>query len=771
MFWLSCCLFFGIAVGAAARLSAIRAVEIPGRVAAFVAILCVWPLTASAQPGSDKKLCVASIVTRISPVRDDYFGTAVDDPYRWLEDWSSPEVRAWSDAQSTCARRYLDGLSDAPGIRARLTQLLTVARGTTYGSPKIRGDRLFVLRSVSNVQQPSLVFMANADSSNAAQVVLDLMQLDPGGRTSIDWYAPSDDGRLVAVSLSSGGSERGTLRIFDAATGRQIDDAPIQNVNNATAGGDLAWAPDNRGFYYTRYPQPGERPDNELEFHQRVYYHKIGTLPATDRYEIGADLPSTAAIRLRIQKATGRVIAWVQNGDSGQFRFFLREPDGRWRAFGNFGDGHFEAVFGTGDDIFVLTAAGASRGKVLRLSAQDLDFSRAQTIIPESEATLSHSFYWKDSPTIAVSGNALLLVYQTGGPSEMRVFSMNGQPLAGPALPPIANVSSVTALRDDEVLFAVESFVEPRRWIRYNLRTRAAEPALSPPKPIAGWDDADVIREFAVSNDGTRVPVTIVRLQATQTRGLLLTGYGGYRIALTPHFEPDVRMLLEQGIAYAVANLRGGSEFGEEWHRQGSLTQKQNVFDDFVAVAKYLVDRGYAPRGKLAITGASNGGLLMGATLIQQPQLAQAIVTRVGVYDSLRNELDANGVFNIPEFGTVQDERQFRALRAYSPYHNVRNSQRYPPVLFLTGANDSRVNPMHSRKMVARLQSAKQPAGPILLRTSDSTGHGAGTPLGAQVEELTDAYAFIMKSLATPYRMPANRADSKSAAAVAESPR
>lgn len=714
--------------------------------AAMIVPLCTYVGTATAQAS-----CTPAVATRVSTTRESYHGISVEDPYRWLEDWTDPAVRAWSDAQSACARRFLDALADAPKIRARLTELLTVARGTTYAGVRFQNGRLFALRSTAEVQQPSLIWFADVDASAAPAVVLDLMRYDPSGRTSIDWYVPSPDGRLVAVSMSSAGSERGTLRIFDSSTGRQLDEPPIDNVNNATAGGDLAWSIDGEGFFYTRYPQRGERPDSELAFHQQIYYHTIGTSPKDDRYELGADLPSIAAFRLRVQKESGRVIAWVQNGDSGQFRFFLRERDGRWRPFGSFEDGHFEAAFGKGDDIYVGTTAGAPRGKVIRLSAGDLEFGRAQTVVPESTAALSNSFYWRDSPTITVSDDKLLLVYQAGGPTELRVVSTGGEVVSGPTVEPTSYISSVTALSGHEVMFAVESFVTPRHWQRYDLRTRAIKPILPNPAGASSWNDVSVVREFASSRDGTRVPVSIVRLRGVKTRGLLLTGYGGYRISTTPHFEADLRVLLEQGVAYAVANIRGGAEFGEDWHRYGSLTAKQNVFDDFIAVAEHLLDRRYMPRGKLAMTGTSNGGLLMGAVLTQRPQLAQAVVSKVGVYDSLRNELDANGIFNIPEFGTVRDERQFRALLAYSPYHQVR-AARYPAVLLLTGANDSRVNPMHSRKMLARLQAANLARTPLLLRTSDSTGHGAGTPLSAQIEELTDAYAFTMSALSIPYR-------------------
>lgn len=718
--------------------------------ATLIAVVAAASPCASAESARRASNCADSVPTRTTSTSDTYHGTAVADPYRWLEDWSDEKVRAWSEAQSACARRYLDSRPGAADIRARLTQLVAAARGTTYGSLRARTGRLFALRSTAQAQQPSLVWFADTNASGEPTVLLDLMRFDPSGATSIDWYVPSPDGQLVAVSMSSAGSERGTLRVFATADGKLLADTPIENVNNATAGGDAVWSTDGKGFFYTRYPRPSEKPESELAFHQQVYYHRIGTDPAQDRYELGRELPAIAAIRLRGQPQTGRLIAWVQNGDSGEFRFFLREPDGRWRPFGQFGDGHFEATFGRGDDIYVGTTAGAPRGKVLRLSATDLDFARAQTLVPQSSASLSNSFYSKDSPSIAFAGERLLLVYQVGGPTQLRIYSPTGEQLAAPELEASSHVSSITSLDAQTLAFAVESFLTPRHWQRLDLRTQKLVPLLNNadgPKP---WHDATVVREFATSRDGTRVPVSIIRLKGVATRGLLLTGYGGYRISLTPHFEPEVRLLLEQGIAYAVANLRGGGEFGEDWHRLGSLTYKQNVFDDFIAVADRLLEQGYVPRGKLAITGTSNGGLLMGAVLTQRPALAQAVVSRVGVYDSLRNELDANGVFNIPEFGTVADESQFRALLAYSPYHHV-SAAGYPATLMLTGANDSRVNPMHSRKMLARLQAANSADTPVLLRTSPNTGHGAGTPLSAYVEELTDAYAFIMDALALPF--------------------
>lgn len=713
-----------------------------------------WPQHACAEADSEVERCVSNINTSVSTTTDRYFGISVADPYRWLEDWSNRAVQTWSEQQSKCARQHLDALPDAPKVRFRLSQLLTQDRGTSYSNAKFHGGRMFVLRRSADAQQPSLVWFEGADISGTSHVVLDLMQFDPSGHTSLDWYVPSTDGELVAISVSSGGSESGSLQVFNASNGRPIDDPPIRDVSKATAGGDIAWSGDSSGFFYTRYPKKGERPDNELFFHQQVYYHELGTSAEKDTLELGSWLPAIAAIRLQADAASGRVIARVQNGDGGQFRFFVRDAKGSWRPFGDFGDGHQDLVFGPDNDLFLVTRAGAPRGKVVRLAATDLDLTDAETVVHESDQALTHNAYEGDAPTITVTANALFLLYQLGGPTELRSFTLSGEPRPGPATAPMSQVSSVTAVGGDEVILTIESFVTPPHWVRYNADTGQTAQVQAEIDGSQPWDDVTVERDFAISADGTRVPVSILRKRDVPTRGLLLTGYGGFGIAGLPSFRPPVRVLLEQGIAYAVANLRGGSEFGALWHRQGNLENKQNVFDDFIAVAEHLLDKNHVPPGKLAIMGTSNGGLLVGAVLTQKPQLAQAVIARVGIFDSLRHELDPNGAFNVPEYGTVKNESQFRALYAYSPYHNVNANDAYPPVLMLTGANDNRVNPMHSRKMVARMQAAKHSRVPPLLRTTGNTGHGLGKPTSVWIEELTDEYSFLMHSLGIPYDMP-----------------
>jgi prolyl oligopeptidase len=335
------------------------------------------------------------------------------------------------------------------------------------------------------------------------------------------------------------------------------------------------------------------------------------------------------------------------------------------------------------------------------------------------------------------------------------VFDLAGRPQPRLELPPVSAVRGLVPIGGQEVLYRVESFVEPAAWVRLDASTGQSRPtALRQTSPVdsSGWE---IRREHATSRDGTRVPLNIIMPRGIALDGshpLIANGYGGYGVNLEPRFRPMNELYLGHGVIYVIANLRGGGELGESWHTQGSLTQKQNVFDDFAAVLQHLIDRGYTSRDRLGVIGGSNGGLLMGATLTQHPELVRAVVSLVGIYDMLRVELSPNGAFNVTEFGTVQDEAQFRALYAYSPYHRVRDGVAYPATLFATGANDPRVEPWHSRKMTARLQAAQGGEAPILLRTSDTSGHGMGTALSEQIEEQTDILAFLFAHLGVPVR-------------------
>jgi prolyl oligopeptidase len=685
-------------------------------------------------------------VAAVRPVSTTYHGETVVDPYQWLESPDDAEVRAWSDAQNAWARSKLAALPHRDAIRTRVTEILS-APTRSHRSLVHAGGKIFAIERRPPREQPFLVVMSSADAPDEARVLVDPTAIDESGQVAIDWFVPSQDGALVAVSLSRGGTERGDVHVYDVATGQRVHEI-VEHVQNGTAGGDVAWMPDNSGFFYTRYPRAGDEHANDADFHQQVWFHRFGTEASEDRYEIGREFPRIAEIQFEMHAASGRLLATVQNGDGGEFSMHLRERDGRWRTFAAFEDQHVQATFGPRDDLYVVSRKGAPRGKILRVPIRQLDVARGTLVVPEGEHSIVTDFW--DAPTVYPTRNRLYVMYQTGGPSELRVFDLRGRAQTPPAAPPVSAVRALAPLGGDDLLFRVESYVTPPVWMHLDGRTgEARETALRETSPVdpSGWE---VRREMATSRDGTQVPLNILAprgIELDGTHPCIVNGYGGYGVNIEPRFNAERALYLDNGVIYVIANLRGGAEFGEAWHAAGSLEHKQNVFDDFAAAIQHVIDRRYTSTERLAIIGGSNGGLLMGATLTQHPELVRAVVSFVGIYDMLRVELSPNGAFNVTEFGTVTNEVQYRALRAYSPYHNVRDGVRYPATLFLTGANDPRVEPWHSRKMTARLQAAQSGDAPILLRTSDNSGHGLDTPLSEEIEESTDVISFLFAAL------------------------
>ncbi|MGH9405680.1 MAG: prolyl oligopeptidase family serine peptidase [Terriglobia bacterium] len=673
------------------------------------------------------------------PVIDVYHGVRVEDDYQWLENWNDPAVRAWSEAENRRARAFLAALPGRDATIRRLKQLAGKS-SARYADLAYRHGVLFALKLQPPKQQPFLITLASPENPGSERAVADPNRIDPSGSTAIDFYAPSLDGRLVALSMSRGGSENGLLHVYDVASGKPLADV-IPRVNKGTAGGSVAWNADATGFYYTRYPSSGERPAAELDFYQEIYFHKLGTPASADTYSLGKDFPRIAEIALQSSTDGRYVLAAVANGDGGQFEHYLLGPDGKWRELTRFSDGITAAVFGDDGALYLLSKQNAPRGKILRLPLANPILSAATTIVRESDDVIE---------SITPAAHRLYVTDVWGGPSDLRIFGLRGESLGKVPIGAVSAVNQVVRLGGDDVLYETQSYLEPPAWFRFAASSgRAARTALFETAPV-GYSDAKVIRAFATSKDGAKVPMNIIWRKGTKLGGenpVLLTGYGGFDISLTPQYSYLRRLWLDRGGVWVIANLRGGGEYGESWHEQGMLTRKQNVFDDFAACAEYLIHSGYTNPSKLAIEGGSNGGLLMGAALTQHPKLFRAVVSFVGIYDMLREEATTpNAVFNTTEYGSVKNAAQFRALYAYSPYYHVVNGARYPAVLFFTGANDPRVNPMQSRKMTARLQAATSSGLPILLRTSSNSGH-IDSSVSEQIEEEADTFAFIWHEL------------------------
>ncbi len=672
------------------------------------------------------------------PVTDDYRGVKVVDDYRWLEQAADPEVREWSGSQNARTRAYLDRLPARGAIVEQLTHWYT-GQSPRFSALTSQGGVLFAIETQPPKLQPFLVTLSSADEPGSAHVVVDPNTLDPSGGTTIDFYVPSHDGKLVAVSLSKGGSEEGSVSVFEVATGQPLSDA-IPRVNGATAGGSVAWNGDATGFWYTRYPRAGERPAADLHFFQQVWFHRIGTPTAQDQYALGKELPRIAEVALEASDDGKFVLARVANGDGGEFLHYMLGPEGRWNQITLLSDKTSQAAFGAGGSLYLLSRKDAPMGKLLEVSPPAFSLDKAKTVVTAGRSSIDG---------FLAAGPYLYVRYMAGGPSKLLAKEMGKEQKAVDILP-VSSVGQLARAPGDQLLFENESFVEPAAWYRYDPASgQAKKTALAETSPAA-FGDVEVSRQFAVSKDGTRVPMSILRRKGTRLDGnnpTLLYGYGGYSISEEPRFSARRRWWLDHGGVWVTANLRGGAEFGEAWHEQGRLTSKQNVFDDFIACAEYLIKAKYTNPEKLAIEGGSNGGLLMGAALTQRPELFRAVVSHVGIYDMLRVENFPNGAFNVTEFGTIKEADQFRALYAYSPYHHVKDGADYPAVLFLTGDNDGRVDPMNSRKMAARLQAATHSPRPIFLRTSSSTGHGIGTALNERIEQDADVFAFLFDQL------------------------
>jgi prolyl oligopeptidase len=710
--------------------------------------------------------CGAALAAMLAPpaamrgrVTDSIQGVSVADPYRWLEDGKDTRVQAWSDAQNTRTRAYLDGLSDRDAVKTRLRNLIE-ASSPAFSELTARGPYVFARYTDPKQQQPLLVTLdAKADPSSR-HTVIDPNALDAKGLTAIDWFVPSGDGSKVAISLSQNGSEDGTLHVLDVQTGKEIE-TPIANVQYPTAGGSMAWAADGRGFWYTRYPGP-KAPDSEQHFNMQVYFHALGTDSAQDALVLGSaeGLERVSEVFLSNRFNGPDVMAMVQRGDGNIWAFYVLRANAAPLRLATYEDQIVYATLGPDGAVYGISRHESSNGAVVKLRApfKAGGLAHAAVLVPASEIAIVSGGAELGEDDLAFGKAQLFVRDIIGGPNQVRVFDLEGKSLGRLPLPEVASNTEIECLEGGDVLFDVSTYLKPRYYAAWHPDTgQSGETALRQTSPIS-YDDAEVVREFAPSHDGTRVPVNVIRKRGTRLDGtnpVLLNGYGGFGVNQSPHFLGSLwRVWMDAGGVVAIANLRGGAEYGEKWHQQGMLTHKQNVFDDFYAAATHLIKRGYTSSSHLSLLGGSNGGLLMGAMITQHPALARAVISAVGIYDMTRVELDPNGSFNVTEFGSVKDPAQFQALYAYSPYHHVKPRTDYPAVLMLTGATDGRVNPMQSRKFIAALQWADPSGHDLLLRTNPNSGHGIGSSLDERIAETTDELTFLFDQLGMRYAAP-----------------
>jgi prolyl oligopeptidase len=663
-------------------------------------------------------------------------GESIPDPYRWLEDGADPDTRAWTERQNALTEEWLAGVPARDAIRRRLDQLLAIG---ALSVPTPARGRYFYQRREGRQNQPVLYVRDGVAGEDRAAI--DPNALDPAGTTALDWYFPSDDGGLLAYGLSAGGSEQSVLHVYDVEAGTSLPERIPR-----TRAADLAWLPDASGFYYTRYPAPDTVPAGEEHYHRAVYFHPLGSDPADD--------PLIYQPREKEY--------WPGVGLS---------PDGRWLII---------SVARTFDqtDLYLgdRNAAGWTAAPPLVAVAENLPFSfdgevvrgrlylRTNLDAPtyrmfEVDPARPQRGHWRElvppRPDAVlegarVVGDRLVLSYLERASSRLRLADLDGGVRHEVPLPTLGGLFGLGAESDGhELFFGFSSYTVPPSVYRLDLATdevvlwRRVEADVDPER-------YEVHQVSLPSADGTEVTMFLVHQGGLVRDGgapTYLTGYGGFNISMTPAFSRSLLLWLEHGGLVAIPNIRGGGEYGESWHQGGMLGRKQNSFDDFIAAAEWLIRERYTRPECLAAAGGSNGGLLMGAVLTQRPELFRAVVIQVPLLDMLRYHRFLIARLWIPEYGSPDDPEAFRWLRAYSPYHHVRPGTRYPAVLLATAESDTRVDPMHARKMAARLQAATASGRPVLLRLEAQAGHGAGKPLTKVLDELTDTWTFVFSEV------------------------
>jgi prolyl oligopeptidase len=667
---------------------------------------------------------------------DVYHGVRVADPYRWLEDESSPETRAWIEAQNALSQPFLEAIPARERIKARMTELWNYER---YDVPVKRGDRYFYLRN-DGLQNQSVLYVTDSLDGNA-RVLLDPNALSPDGTIALGEFVPSPDGRVLAYSLSDGGTDWRTWHFRDIETGRDLPEV-LRFIKFA----DVAWTADSKSVYYSRYPTlPNGAGDGSKQ--REIYRHVLGTPVESDAHIFKVTDHPTRNPYVYISDDGRYLVLFLYDGSQSQGIYYRTlGPDGAptgdvVRLIDTF-DAEYEFIAELDDIFYVRTTADAPNARLVAIDLARPAKDQWRDVLPETDFALRDT---------SILGGRIVSHYLQDAHSVVRVATLEGKPIYDVKLPGLGLAKGFDgAVTDTETFFSYTDFLTPLSISRLDVTTGAVSLFRAPTLPV---DMSDYLTEqvFYESKDGTRVPMFITRKKDFVKNGqapFLLYGYGGFNLAQQPAYSTPVIVWLEMGGAYAVANIRGGSEYGEAWHSAGTKLQKQNVFDDFIAAAEWLIDERYTSTPKLAIRGRSNGGLLVAAVANQRPDLFGAALPGVGVLDMLRYHTpSANARQWSSDYGLSENEDEFKALYAYSPLHRIREGTCYPPTLVTTADRDDRVVPWHSYKYTAALQAAQGCANPVLLRVETRAGHGTGKPVWMQIEDFADQWAFLVRSL------------------------
>ena len=668
-------------------------------------------------------------------VTDNYHGTTVADPYRWLEDDNSEATAAWVAAENAVTNDYLSQIPYRDAIRDRLTELWNYPKES---APSQKGDRLYFWRN-DGLQNQSVLYVRQASDPEAeAEVFLDPNTLSADGTVALADTSLSKDGKYFAYAEAASGSDWVVIRVMDTET-RQLLDDKIEWVKFSGA----TWSPDSKGFYYSAYDAPKSNAYSSKNEFQKVFYHKLGTKQADDIL-----VYSDPAHPLRYfhgwESEDGRwVFVTSSEGTSGAEILCKRKDDRNFKVlFAGF-DYDYGIIECENDTLYVMTNHGAPNYQLISL---DLNSGESKTLIPEKECLLEG---------VGSAGGLLTAIYLEDAQNKVYQFDFDGNPIREVALPGIGTVSGFGGEKEDtELYYSITSFTSPSTIYKFDIRSGESQLYLKP-EVAFNPDDFTTEQIFFESKDGTRVPMFVSYKKGLKLNGqnpCYLYGYGGFQINLTPSFSPSAVMFMEQGGVYVFVTLRGGLEYGEQWHKDGMLDKKQNVFDDFISAAEYLIDHKYTSSQKLAIAGGSNGGLLVGACEVQRPDLYAVCLPAVGVMDMLRYHKFTIGWGWVVEYGSSDNPEQFEYIYRYSPLHNIREGVAYPATLVTTADHDDRVVPAHSFKFAATMQHAQAGDAPILIRIESNAGHGAGKPTSKRIDEAADTYAFLFANTNTPYR-------------------
>ncbi|MEE9293439.1 MAG: prolyl oligopeptidase family serine peptidase [Phycisphaerae bacterium] len=661
-------------------------------------------------------------------------GVKVADPYRWLENETGPEVLQWVEAQNAHTRSYLDRFAEREAIVSRLKKLSSAASST---APSVVNGRYFFYHH-EGLKNHSVLYVREGGYQAEPKVLLDPNTFSADGTVALDWTKISPDGKLIAYGKSSSGDEKSTLYIKDVRSGGHLPD-----VIPHTRYCGIAWRKDGASFLYTRYPAPGSVPDGDENYYRKMYQHRLGDDWKSDRLVIG-DLSTKEEIVEPYANSTDDWVFLSRSVDWSKNDLYFR-PAGSNESFRPIAvglDGQVDADLLYGK-LFIHTNVDAPRYHIVTADPQRPTPEHWKELIPQpAQGTVITS--------LSIIDRKLVLSLRDNAHSRIVIYDLEGKLIDEVKLPTLGAAGGVSGEWDGtELFFSFSSFAYPPAIFRYDLRTRELE-CIDRMAIDVDPSRYETRQLWYASKDGTRVPMFVVHAKGLKLEGnnpTLLYGYGGFDISITPRFRKGLFVWLDRGGVYASANLRGGGEFGKEWHLAGRRDKKQNVFDDFIAAAEALVQRGYTKPNRLAIYGGSNGGLLVGACMVQRPDMFRAVVCSVPLLDMLRYHRYSIARLWIPEYGSADDSEEFKWLYAYSPYHHVKPRTRYPATLFMTATSDSRVNPLHAWKMAALVQAGSAGDRPILLRTESKAGHGQGKPLTKRIQADADRWTFLMSEL------------------------